>query len=757
MKRITFKRAPLVLLGVALVAAVPALLDHPTYAVYSTSAPWTNDGAFSANGEPNPRRFPNALLQSAGAVFWRNYSPEKGVQAGRVSSASFLLKSAEVIIPIFGYPNSKYAGIYVESLESHRRYHVGPGAAHEFWFPFTVRVPDSLVNTPVRIVAFGDSPHVLIGVGTPYYQTNRSPPGVAFSKIFTGTLFSLSYLVLALFPFFYLSARLNKFTPIGNMMAGILLAGLAAFGLWFCAYHLPAAGRLITYLWLAISLVIIAYHLFAGSRRLRWPSVNMPLVLVIVLTLVQALFVFSLKIVSTNYSANYLFYPASWSTDNQIPTTTAQLLADGSLFSKWPFFPWVVSDRTPLLAAMLYPVAVVLRDVSGFVGPAAANMILQTCGFGLQNLWVVPAWWLFREARLSFASCIAGSVLVAGTAFTFFNSIYVWPKLLSATFCLGQYLFSPHRTTRRAGASRWMGVAACGSSAALAMLSHGGAVFAVAAIFVIAAVRMTIRQWWLIGLTSAIAIAIVVPWLAWTKAEAPSRNPLPKFLLTGDFGFSTPQESLTAATTRVYRGLSPKQWVAAKWKAARTLGGFATDEARDTLGFFNNPFEGRDAVRAYQFFCLLPCLGLLVLPLAWLVAHRFWNAPAAASQANLTLIELGAAAALACLVQFLVMMAPHFLHHYPYFTPLALHLIAIATALRAKRLWLTAVVLANYGLFIVYWILLPAVENPIRSRWAITLSLVFVAAGSLMLFVILLRTRWPGARGIVQRLKLERW
>jgi len=74
------------------------------------------------------------------------------------------------------------------------------------------------------------------------------------------------------------------------------------------------------------------------------------------------------------------------------------------------------------------------------------------------------------------------------------------------------------------------------------------------------------------------------------------------------------------------------------------------------LGPFKDPFATFESVRAYQFFFLLPSLGLLLIPLAWIVLRR--RAMKTADPARwLFISQLACAAILTLLLQLAVMMA----------------------------------------------------------------------------------------------------
>ncbi len=440
MKRL--RQRYIVILGtfLGIVLLLPALLDRPSYQTFDETAGWDVHTPFVANGEPERKEFfPSSILQNPGVRFWTNYSSERGIFTGQVSSSFFVLKDCLMIIPVFGFPNSEEAGVYVESEIDHRRFAIRDGAAPAQWQPATIALPKSLIGTSVRIVAYSRSPQIYIGVGTPYYRSDNPIPGLLFSKLFAVALLSLTYLALLFFPVFYWLPRLEDFAPVERTLATLVVTSLLSVSLFFLAFYAPTAARLVVYLWLLLSGALITRMAIAEPRRTRGRDARCCLIILAGLTAFQALFLFSFNMVSVEYAANYLFYPASWSVDNQIPTTTARLLAHGTILSDWPFGPWRLSDRTPLLGSLLYPAAVITSNFGGYVDGSGESMFLQVCGFGIQNCWILPVWIICRRLRFKGQECVPALFLLAATPFVFFNTVYLWPKILAVTFCLAQY------------------------------------------------------------------------------------------------------------------------------------------------------------------------------------------------------------------------------------------------------------------------------------------------------------------------------
>jgi hypothetical protein len=753
----------IVAVGASFMLVLPAVLDRPDYEEYVSATQWETDGGFVANGQPNPRDFPPRVVQSLDARFWRNYTQQKGVVPAQLRSHPFVLHTNRVIIPVVGFPNSEEAGLYLESETDHQRFWIRDGAAHLEWQPFTLSLPKSLTNKPVRLIAFSKSKRAYIGVGTPYFRTNRALPGLAFSKIFSAVFLSVAYLVLLFFPAFYWLKRFNTCAPIDRILASFILTSVLSLPLFFLAFYFPSVGRFFAHLWLLLSSLLLLKTAITGSY-LRWSGTPKYCLLILVaVTVFQGLFLFSFNMVSVHYAANYLFYPASWSTDNQIPTTTARLLAHGTILSEWPFGSWRLSDRTPLLASLLYPVEIVMRDFTGHLDRGVESMIAQICGFGIQNCWLLPAWLLFRRLRFQRRECILGSLLLAATPFIFFNSIYIWPKLLTGTFCLAQYLYLVP-LSRESDLHPDLRSALGGTAAALAILSHAASAAAVLGIFIAAiyVFKSTQRpqrhalsasqrvmplgsRWRQVLVAVLTSILLLSPWLVWTKFGLPPSNALPKYFLTGSFGFNTPDESVAYAALGFYRGLALKEWLTSKGRALATLAGFYHGDLHkaglpNPMGIITNLSSALQAVRAFQFFYMLPSLGLLLIPLAALLYAL--KRGRIKGDVRLFIAGLTIAAISSFVLQFVAMMSPHLLSHYPYYVPFALHLLAVIgiVLLRASALlrWTAAL---NYAAFVLFWIVLPATKTPISSILALLASLGLILLATVILFKLLVKTR----------------
>jgi len=154
--------------------------------------------------------------------------------------------------------------------------------------------------------------------------------------------------------------------------------------------------------------------------------------------------------------------------DDQIPELTARWFLHGGHFAL-ASGGWHASDRGPVQPLLL------LWAGSWSTHPVPAFVM----GVLVNSTWVIGLWYLLRaldvgEDRIRWAvvlTALAGSIWV--------NTVYPWPKLLSGAFTLGCAAALLRRRP-------WL----AGVLAALALLSHGSALFGVIALIPWAITRL---------------------------------------------------------------------------------------------------------------------------------------------------------------------------------------------------------------------------------------------------------------------------
>jgi hypothetical protein len=199
--------------------------------------------------------------------------------------------------------------------------------------------------------------------------------------------------------------------------------------------------------------------------------------------------------------------------DAQIPELTARWLLDGAngllLESYAGDAGWHASDRGPLQAILLF-----------WAGRWSTEPVpAYLTGVVVNSVWVVGLWWFLRAVRVQEPAIRAAVILVALTGSIWLNTVYPWPKLLSGACALGC-----------AAAILYGRPVLAGVLGALAVLAHGGAVFALVGLIPWVVTRLGKRG----ALLAVVALgAVYAPWFAFTKTVDPPGDRLIKWHLAG--------------------------------------------------------------------------------------------------------------------------------------------------------------------------------------------------------------------------------
>ena len=171
------------------------------------------------------------------------------------------------------------------------------------------------------------------------------------------------------------------------------------------------------------------------------------------------------------------------SVDNVIPEQTARWILGVQEFipGLYPF------DRGPLQPILL------MWGGEWSTRPVPALVT----GVIINSAWVLGLWALLRALLVSERRIAFTIFLVGLTGTIWINTIYVWPKMLAAAFCLSCAAFIIRRRPI------WAGVLA-----GLALLAHGSALFALIGLVPLAVIRLRWRALWVYG----IGALIFSPW-----------------------------------------------------------------------------------------------------------------------------------------------------------------------------------------------------------------------------------------------------
>ena len=202
------------------------------------------------------------------------------------------------------------------------------------------------------------------------------------------------------------------------------------------------------------------------------------------------------------------------------------------------------------------------------------------------------------------------------------NGFFVWPKLLSAAYLLasGAVILTEHWTTGRRDLRVAVLVAAL---FAFALLSHGGSIFGIIPLMVLAAARgIPDRRWIAAGV--ATGMLLLLPWLLYQRYEDPPGNRLTKWLVAGVVlpddrtSFQALKESYAAAGIggTVHNKIENFRMMVGNGKVMAHLVEAAQFAAS------GNSAQAIRLVRADRFFMFLPSLGILAMAPVVMLALR---------------------------------------------------------------------------------------------------------------------------------------
>lgn len=218
--------------------------------------------------------------------------------------------------------------------------------------------------------------------------------------------------------------------------------------------------------------------------------------------------------------------------DNEIPSILAKAISKGE-YSSPLFATWLGSDRPPLQSAFLTlvtPFQKILTNV---------DLGYFSVGYILQVSWIFALYLLITRLGVNSSRAIWIVAFVSFTGFVTINSVYSWPKLMSATFLL---LAISTVVNQEFVASR---AQIMGILFGLGMLSHGGAAFAFPGMLVLFWIYHKTRLSFRIQQITIFffsALATQIPWLLWQAFVDPPGNRLTKLHLAGI-------ENITASST----------------------------------------------------------------------------------------------------------------------------------------------------------------------------------------------------------------
>jgi hypothetical protein len=427
-------------------------------------------------------------------------------------------------------------------------------------------------------------------------------------------------------------------------IVGSAALGYVAFWAYFGSRTL---GRAFSYVVLAAAVAITAAILRQPSARAVARSIAVPVgyVAAVGACYTCLLFLYQDPWSSGAEVANVRFFSSEAPGDNRIPLIFAERIYAHQPVEPFCCGDWRSSDRPPLQAGIF-----LLQRPFKLFGNVRLNY--QLLGTGLQCLWICGVWILLKSLGAFSQEIRMVLGFLVFWAFLFYNSVYVWPKLMAAAlvlFTIGTLI----EAWRKARQVTWFETGLAASSFGLAMLAHPGCVFTTPALIMIA---LRNRRFWtaqkLITGTALIAV-MFAPWIAYQKFYDPPGNRLVKMHLAGVSEVDS--RSTWQAIKDAYSSKSLATIARDKWDNVKTLMGphpfTVTRRIQEryvfsTLGVLNCgwlvlPFVAFRTVRTKAASVLIGMAALNVLVWCVVLIGPGYAITATSSYADLLLLSIG--------------------------------------------------------------------------------------------------------------------
>lgn len=699
---------------------------EPKARILVPSDGWEVSGGFVQVDAPI-RDLRDSAAKSPETRYWRSWSPGHGSQPGTLRSKPFVANGT-IAVPYNGFAGDPGMYTYLECTSDGRREYLATSRNNTQWSEVFI-APSAFCKGPVRIVAESSSTQNYVAIGTPYEVSDLS----VFKQ---STLASFWFLLLAWIVVggcFLACSEFaqRRFSAVDPLIAGLIGLGVVGYALFFVYWFFPGLGRAVSWL-----LVLTGFYWMVRTKRGTSLPRSFDVRAALGLWLLVATAYLALALLGDNgagpWSMNGRFTPARWSTDNQIPGFVARLLVSGRHDDLGDFGPWTIADRPPLVYGWSAALHGVLRSVLGGGNESKTlfHLYQLTTGIIVNSSWALLLAALLPRIGLSRFKSLLMVLVLSLSAFFIFNDLFVWPKLLSATFTLAAaWILLGIDSGNKPLSQDNSGLVAAAILSALGLLTHGGSAFGIAAAILLAAFYRGLPSVKGAAIAVAAALALLLPWSLWQANVQPPGNALLKFAFGGTFGFDEKQMGVMETVLRSYKDVSIDAWLAKKWGGLQTIlfgiGNTCGAQEQGTAFSFIDRWRGSD------FFNVMPSLNVLLLGFVALLTGRGRQTPGAVLRAENRLIVFA-------LVSIALSLATtwdcYINHHQSYQALVALHLGLALSLLNAGTWGKVALALSMlYGAAV--WVLEPLNHLPRFDYVAIALLI-----GCASAWLYLLRT-----------------
>ena len=457
--------------------------------------------------------------------------------------------------------------------------------------------------------------------------------------------------------------------------AAFVSLGIAALGAFYLESVIRFSGIPISWRWIGSAFVAmgvgLALMLAGHEARIRTIQALIPYARIWGLA---SLVYFAVLGLASNgvghWEPNYRFWPATWSSDNELPWIFAEAVKHNWDLKNLFGGGWLPTDRPPLMTGAHLLLADVFSWLqSGNDGIYLRGQAYNAAAVALNALWVPAGWWLLVTLRpaLDNRSRIAIMMLVGFLPLVLFNTIYGWPKAFGAAFALvafgiawqirGHHEVEPQKS-----------IIIFFVLGSLSMLAHGSTALFLMPLGILFLWWTAHRSLYSVLIGFGIALSLMASWAVYKVLVLPSTDPITKYALTGEFGFGHPEWTLWEIFKLRYSSLDFWQWM--EIKKIMLLQSFMPLDNHIYSISMNSDFGVGviDRLRAWDF--LMLSKGNLAVPFltgvaAWGALTNFAAGRLDQVRAHAPFLTLIGVALVSWLLMILGFFAPIIIHHWP--------------------------------------------------------------------------------------------
>ena len=602
-------------------------------------AGWSTTGCFAPNSV-----YPTTHFDSQITAHERQGVTLRGSYCGNDASTGELRSPvfpAPTILELFvgGYAGKEGLLLFLERESDHVRMPL-PVVRHpaETWMKQRWWTQQDFRGQMVRLVAVDNATGVggWLAVSNPRRFSVLSYFRVQL-KTFAQTMGTyLFQLALFLLPGFAVASqvtarRRRTISPIYSVIVVITVGAMLGYISFWAFFFSKGLGRFFTYAVYLSAAGLLIVPRFSPREALRTTAkmIAQPFLYATLAGLCYMSFYFIYSdpfAPGIGYAADR-FFAALLPGDNVITAIFADRIYDRQSVIPFCCGDWLSSDRPPLQSG----VVVMERPLALLHNRELTYELLSSA---LQCFWICGVWCLMTSIgtdRARFRQVI-GFLIFSG--FLFYNSVYTWPKLLSAAAIL--FLLSIlFERIRAKSAFGYFEIALAALCLGMALMAHPGSTFSLP-VFGLLFLRFrhlfSLRQ---AGLALLIVITIYLPWSLYQKYVDPPGNRLLKMHLGGSHAVDS--RTTWEAIRDSYHTHSLSEVIRYKWSNIVFLGGhkfFDSYGLTDFPGFQKDlparqqSREAREESRTAQRFYMWNAVGLVNL--GWvagllLLLNRRWR------------------------------------------------------------------------------------------------------------------------------------